>query len=78
MIFCFNNRVQQNSTPEATSTQNSATTTSTEIFPAITESSVIDDHSHADHPEKDFEYWNIPKDIDESSDFTKNIFLNLN
>ena len=56
MIFCFNDRVQQNSTAQVNSF---ATITHTEIFPANTESSLLDDHNNADHNEEDFEYWSI-------------------
>ena len=60
----FSYRAQQNSTAAITSTENSTTTTSTKIFPAITESSAIDHHNNPDHPQ-DFKYWNFPRDIDE-------------
>ena len=38
-----------------------------------TESSAIDDKNDAHHPEEDFEYWNIPRDINELSDFLEDV-----
>ena len=66
-VTCFNFRVQQNSTAKVTCAESIKQQAHKSLHRKFRY------ENDADHPEEDFEYWNISRDIDELFDSAEEV-----